>query len=296
MGGVYLYPFTCSWQGSPARYGQRLSTPTSSSSGLGLFFTESPLLIGQLRLNRRFWLVSVITLRTQVFEKKHISRTQFNPYFFPMHFKTDGWNWLSWEKLMISQESFCRQIRRICLNWYDSSCVAATAWLVAYLPSRAAATPTPALFHTHSPMIICWIWFLSCHLQTPGRLPNSSPLIFCPVCCLLGLFLIYKQRPSWFCLSLVQKWANLLASSVTIWRNPDPLRSCVYCLLAIGDSWRRGALSRHCSWCLFIFSAWRTLNIEEHCVVNVQILQLMFVYCSSASEILQRAVHRWPDS
>ena len=177
MGGVYLYPFTCSWQGSPARYGQRLSTPTSSSSGLGLFFTESPLLIGQLRLNRRFWLVSVITLRTQVFEKKDISRTQSNPYFFLMHFKTGGWSSFSWEKLMISQESFCRQIRRICLNWYDSSCVAATAWLVAYLPSRAAATPTPALFHTHSPMIICWIWFLSSFWLVTCKLQDGCPTL-----------------------------------------------------------------------------------------------------------------------
>ena len=148
-----------------------------------------------------------------------------------MHFKTGDWGSFSWEKLMISQESFCRQIRRICLNWYDSSCVAATAWLVAYLPSRAAATPTPALFHTHSPMIICWIWFLSsfslvtCKLQdgcTTLALWSFVQFLFLRA----FLLLIYKQRPPCFCLSLVAKRANvlnLLANSLTIWRSPDPL-------------------------------------------------------------------------
>ena len=157
-------------------------------------------------------MVSVITFRAQNFEIKDISITQSNPYFFLMHFKTGGWSSFSWEKLMISQESFCRQIRRICLNWYDSSCVAATAWLVAYLPSRAAATPTPALFHTHSPMIICWIWFLSSFCLVTCKLQDGCPTIalwsFFPVCFLLGLFFSpfpkrtynYMQRPPRFCL------------------------------------------------------------------------------------------------
>ena len=88
------------------------------------------------------------------------------------------------------------------------------------------------------------------------------------------------QRPPCFCLSLVEKGGKYSQPISEECDNLEKSRptSCVYCLLAIGDSWRRGALSRHCSWCLFIISAWRTLNIEEHCVVNVQTLQLMLVY------------------
>ena len=202
---------------------------------------------------------------------------------------------------MLSQESFCRQIRRICLNWYDSSCVAATAWLVAYLPSRAAATPTPALFHTHSPMIICWIWFLpsfclvTCKLQD-GR-PTPVLWSFCPVCCLFGLFVslitnrTYMQGPPCSCLSLVAKGSKYSQPISEHCDNLEKSRptSCVYCLLAIGDSWRRGALSRHCSWCLFI-----VLRLERPC--NVQFIGVQIwlsCRCSRKLSMVEGRFLKW---